>query len=70
MEPIRDIDRHIVCKADSFRGTIERITKRETIRIHVPVGGEIEFINERTYTVIRRVRTDLFYVNSIHLMTS
>ena len=69
MEPIRDIDQHVICKVDAYRGLVESVTKKGTIRIILPLGGEIEFINERTYTVIRRERTELFYVNSIHLMT-
>ena len=69
MEPIRDIDKHVICKADPYRGIIERATKKGTIRILLPLGGEVEFISDCTYTVIRRERMELFYVNSIHMMT-
>ncbi len=67
MEAIRDVDRHMLCAADPYRGIIEHSNRKERILIYLPVGGEITFIKENTYTVIRRNGNSRLSVNSVHI---
>ena len=54
MKPIKDIDQHMLCTADPYRGVIERTIRNDKMIIYLPVGGEITISREKTYTVIRR----------------
>ena len=54
MEPIKDIDQHMLCTADPYRGIIERTFRNDKMIVYLPVGGEITISREKTYTVIRR----------------
>ncbi len=70
MEAIRDADQHMLCAADPYTGVLEHRNRRETIRICLPVGGEVVFFREKTCTVIRRQGQCSLYVNSIHVDNS
>ena len=54
MDTIRDIDQHMLCTADPYRGIIERTIRNDKMIVYLPVGGEITISKEKTYTVIRR----------------
>ena len=54
MEAIKDIDQHMLCTADPYRGIIERTIRNDKMIVYLPVGGEITISKEKTYTVIRR----------------
>lgn len=54
MEEIRDMDRKMLCTADRRRGIIEHVSRKDRIRIFLPVGGEVRFEKGRTCTVVRR----------------
>ena len=54
MEPIKDIDQHMLCTADPYRGIIEHTNRKNRILIYLPIGGEVTISREKTYTVIRR----------------
>ncbi len=66
MDIIRDVDDHVICFADSDRGLIEHSIRKEMIRISLPVGGEVLFIKDGCYTVIRRNSSRGMYVFSDH----
>ena len=54
MEPIRDINQHMLCSADPYRGVLEHTNRKEKIMIYLPVGGEVSFAKETSFTIIRR----------------
>ena len=54
MEAIKDIDQHMLCTADPYRGIIEHTNRKNRILIYLPIGGEVTISREKTYTVIRR----------------
>ena len=63
MENIRDIDGHKLCEADPLRGILIWCAgKTERIEIYLPVGGEVSFSREKSYTYIRRETPSQFRV--------
>ena len=46
MEPIKDIDQHMLCTADPYRGIIERTVRNDKMIVYLPVGGEITISRE------------------------
>ena len=64
MEPVRDINHHLVCCVDSERGLIEHIHQKEMVRICLPVGGEVLIIRQDNYTLIRRIGPRSFFVDN------
>ena len=70
MEPIKDIDQHMLCKADPYRGVIERTVRNDTMIIYLPIGGEVTFAKEKTYTIIRREGHSLLNVYRYHQETT
>ena len=62
MEEIRNIEQHLVCHADAKRGLLEHTEHGNMIRVILPPGGEILFINRDTFTLIRRIKNGSFYV--------
>ena len=54
MDIIRDIDEHMLCTADPYRGVIEHTNWKDRILIYLPVGGEVTFAKEKSFTIIRR----------------
>ena len=54
MEAIKDIDQHMLCTADPYRGVIEHTNRKDRILIYLPVGGEVTFAKEKSFTIIRR----------------
>ena len=41
MEAIKDIDQHMLCTADPYRGIIEHANRKDKILIYLPIGGEV-----------------------------
>lgn len=66
MEPILDINHHLVCYADYSRGLIEHKHQKEMVRISVPVGGEVLFITSECFTLVHRTSPTYFTVISRH----
>ena len=62
MEAIKDIDQHMLCTADPYRGFIEHTYRKDRILIYLPVGGEVTFTKEKTSTVVRREGQSLLRV--------
>ena len=67
MEPIKDIDQHMLCTADPYRGIIERTVRNDKMIVYLPVGGEITFTMERNCTIVRREGYSFLRVNRFHL---
>ena len=68
LEEIRDINHHLLCCADAYRGTIEKkINKTEHITVYMPVGGAVRIVKGiKSLTIVRdgacsmRVTGDLY----------
>ena len=67
MEAIKDIDQHMLCTADPYRGVIERTIRNDKMIIYLPVGGEITFTMGRKCTIGRREGYSFLRVNRFHL---
>ena len=70
MDIIRDIDEHMLCTADPYRGVIEHTNRKDRILIYLPIGGEVTFAKEKTYTIIRREGHSLLNVYRYHQETT
>ena len=70
MEAIKDIDQHMLCTADTYRGIIEHANRKDKILIYLPIGGEVTFAKEKTYTIIRREGHSLLNVYRYHQETT
>ena len=70
MEAIKDIDQHMLCTADAYRGIIEHANRKDKILIYLPIGGEVTFAKEKTYTIIRREGHSLLNVYRYHQETT
>ncbi|MCT4544868.1 MAG: hypothetical protein N4A63_15145 [Vallitalea sp.] len=64
LEPIKDLQNHIVCYADAKTGLLESKYKRQITRTHLPIGGNFTIIRDKTETVIKRISTIAFEVHS------
>lgn len=64
MEPVRDLDNHLICCVDTENGLIEHIHQKEMVRISLPVGGEVLFARDDSFTVVRRINLHNMYVTS------
>ena len=64
MEPIRDINHHLVCYADYSRGLIEYRHQKKMVRISLPVGGEALLIFDDCLTLVHRTSPEYFTVLS------
>lgn len=47
MEAIKDIDQHMLCTVDPYRGIIEHTYRKDRILIYLPIGGEVTFTKEK-----------------------
>ena len=70
MEAIKDIDQHMLCTADPYRGIIDHTNRKDKILIYLPIGGEVTFAKEKTYTIIRREGHSLLNVYRYHQETT
>ena len=66
MEAIKDIDQHMLCTVDPYRGIIEHTYRKDRILIYLPIGGEVTFTKGKTYTVVRREGQALLRVYRYH----
>ena len=64
LEPIRDYKNQIVCFADAKTGLLESKYKKQTTKTQLAIGGEFIITKENTETVIKRISTNAFKVNS------
>lgn len=56
MEEIRDIDNHMLCEVDPYKGILIKRVKKdvEEMRISMPVGCIVNFVRKNSFTVLRR----------------
>lgn len=64
LESIKDFQNHIICYADATTGLLESKYKRQTTKTYLTIGGEFTIIRDTTETVIKRVSTGTFVVQS------
>lgn len=67
LEPIKDLQNHIVCYADAKTGLLEAKYKKQITKTHLPVGGYITIIRDMTETVIKRISATAIEVHSYHI---
>ena len=68
MIDIKDIHDHLVCKADELTGYIEASYRRQTTRIHLPVGESFQIERFGTVTIIIRDSPTTFKVKRLALI--
>jgi len=66
MEEIRDCNGRIACKGNATTGLVEVAYKRCRNSTHLPVGGTFTIEREGTVTMVSRISTNAFHIESHH----
>ncbi len=69
MDEIRDCRQRLVCRADAKTGQVEQGYKQCFTRTKLPIGGQFSIERDGALTVITRVSTTAFFVES-HLLAA
>lgn len=67
MEEIRDCKGRLACEADAATGLIETLYKGYRTRTKIPIGGTFTIEREGIVTIISRISSKAFSVNSLLL---
>ena len=64
---IKDIDGHLLCKADSATGTLKNVYHKQIVLAKFPVGGEMVIQRRGIRTHIKRLADGKFYAYGMHM---